>query len=140
MQWLIRARLVLVQNNLGLAQVDLLAARRVLVALQVELSTEQAEQAAQIAQVVARLDAALGYLPTAPVAAADELEGAWQLLVADMAPAPAGIASEDVRPEATPEVDATAAPEAEATPSATPETGLTATPTSEASPTPTPQS
>jgi hypothetical protein len=119
MQWLTRARLVLVQNNLALAQVDLLAARRVLVALQAELPTDQA---AQLAQVVDRLDAALAALPAAPVAAADELEGAWQLLVAEMAPAPAAT------PAATPEAPAEeAAPEA--TPTATPEASPTPTPT-----------
>jgi hypothetical protein len=138
MQWLTRARLVLVQNNLGLAQVDLLAARRVLVALQAELPTEEG---AQIAQVIVRLDAALGYLPAAPVAAADELEGAWQLLVSDLSPAPAAVPAEETGPAATPEGGPTATPEAgpTAAPTLTNTPEASSTPAASPTPTPTPQ-
>ena len=115
MELLTRARLVLVQNNLGLAQLDIQAGRRILVDLQAEVPAHQSEQ---ITKIVARLDAALDNLPTAPVAAADELEGAWQLLVAGL-------------PKEPP-----VAPATEATPTITPT--LEPTPTPAASPTPTP--
>jgi hypothetical protein len=115
MELLTRARLVLVQNNLGLAQFDIQAGRRILVDLQVEAPAYQSEQ---IARIIARLDAVLGNLPDAPVAAADELEGAWQLLLAGL-------------PKEPPVV-----PESEATPTTT----STPEPTATVSPTPTPQS
>jgi len=153
MQWLTRARLVLVQNNLGLAQVDLLAARRVLVALQADLPLDQgALNATQIAQVIERLDAALANLPAAPVAAADELEGAWQLLVAGLLSEAEAVPASEATPEAaltseatstaeaTPEAASTSetTPTAEATPTPEATPTVEATPTTEASPTPTP--
>ena len=62
MELLTRARLVLVQNNLGLAQFDIQAGRKILANLQVEAPAHQTEQ---IARIVARLDAALDNLPAA---------------------------------------------------------------------------
>jgi len=116
MELLTRARLVLVQNNLGLAQTDIQAGRGILVDLQAELPAYQSEQ---IAEIVARLDVALGYLPAAPVAAADELEGAWQLLVAGLSKeAPVAPALEAV-PTATPTLEPTSTPAAEPTPTPT---------------------
>ncbi|MBN1139689.1 MAG: hypothetical protein JXM73_24160 [Anaerolineae bacterium] len=114
MELLTRARLVLVQNNLALAQFDIQAGRRILVDLQAEAPAYQSEQ---IARIVARLDAVLGYLPDAPVAAADELEGAWQLLVAGLPKEP------PAAPElvATPTTTTTSTPEPTATASPTPQ-------------------
>lgn len=119
MELLTRARLVLVQNNLGLAQFDIQAGRRILVDLQTEVPAHQSEQ---IARIVARLDAALDNLPAAPVAAADELEGAWQLLVAGL-------------PKEPP-----VAPASEATPTTASTPGPIPTPAASPTPTPTPQS
>jgi hypothetical protein len=114
MELLTRARLVLVQNNVGLAQFDIQAGRRILVDLQSEVPAFQSEQ---IVRVVARLDAALGNLPAAPVAAADELEGAWQLLVAGLPTEPIAPASEGT-PTTTPEPTGTPAASPTPTPSA----------------------
>jgi chromosome segregation ATPase len=119
MELLTRARLVLVQNNLGLAQFDIQAGRRILLDLQTEVPAHQSEQ---IARIVARLDAALDNLPAAPVAAADELEGAWQLLLAGLPKEPS------------------VAPGSEATPATTPTPGPTPTPAASPTPTSTPQS
>jgi chaperonin cofactor prefoldin len=77
MGFLIRGRLLLVQNNLGLAQSDIRSGRDLLVAMQSDVPAVQAQA---LAGVVSRLDAALENLPDAPVAAVDELEGAWLLL------------------------------------------------------------
>jgi predicted nucleic acid-binding Zn-ribbon protein len=119
MEFLTRARLMLVQNNLGLAQLDIQAGRTILVDLQAETPVYQSEQ---IARVVARLDAALDNLPDAPVAATDEVEGAWQLLVA-------GLPAE---PPATPAAEATPVPPTTPEPTATPTTPEpTATPTTQ---------
>jgi hypothetical protein len=117
MELLTRARLVLVQNNLALAQFDIQAARRVLVDLQVEVPAYQSEQ---IARIVVRLDAVLSNLPAAPVAAADELEGAWQLLIAGLSVEPNAASASESTPTATPvpeEPTATPAPSPTPTPS-----------------------
>jgi len=113
MELLTRARLVLVQNNLGLAQFDVQAGRRILVDLQAEVPAYQSEQ---LARIVARLDAALSNLPDAPVAAADELEGAWQLLLAGLPAEPAAVPAPETTPAATPQPEPTATPEASPTP------------------------
>jgi chromosome segregation ATPase len=113
MELLTRARLVLVQNNLALAQSDIQAGRGILVDLQAEVPAFQSEQ---ILRIVARLDAALDNLPAAPVAAADELEGAWQLLAAGLPKEPP--AAEDT-PVTTPTPESTPAPAASPTPTPT---------------------
>jgi hypothetical protein len=71
-----------------------------------------------MAAIVARLDAALDNLPDTPVAAADELDGAWQLLLA-------GLPTE-------PEIASTV--EITATVTLTPTVSLTPTATLEATP------
>ena len=113
MQLLTRARLVLVQNNLGLAQFDIQAGRRILVDLQSEVPAYQSEQ---LARAIARLDTALGYLPDAPVAAVDELEGAWQLLIAGLPAEPSAVPTAEATPEATPTPETTPTPAATPTP------------------------
>ena len=118
---LTRSRLLLVQHNLGLAESDIRSGRELLVALQSEVPAYQAEA---LADIVERLDAVLENLPGAPVAAADELDGAWQLLVEGL---PGGMI-------ATPAPEVT--PEASPTPQATPEATLVATPTPTATPKP----
>jgi hypothetical protein len=78
MELVTRGRLFLAQNSLGQAQSDIEAGRDLLDALQSEVSLGQA---VVLADIIALLDGALDNLPTAPVAAADELDGAWQLLL-----------------------------------------------------------
>jgi hypothetical protein len=85
---------------------------------------------------VDRLDAALEALPASPVAAADELEGAWQLLVAGL-PEESLTAAES---EATPVPEGTATPESTVVPQATPTAESTPTEIPTATPTATPQS
>jgi len=78
MELVTRGRLLLAQNNLGQARSDVEAGRAVLDALQSRVSPGQA---LALADIVALLDTVLESLPTAPVAAADGLDGAWQLLI-----------------------------------------------------------
>lgn len=73
-----RARLYLAQSNFGLAKEDVQAARDLLAELQTETDDEL------LAQVVDRLDLALGNLPIFPVVASGDLEIAWQLLMTGM--------------------------------------------------------
>ncbi|HUT17957.1 MAG TPA: hypothetical protein VM366_02260 [Anaerolineae bacterium] len=136
MELLTRSRLLLVQNNVGLARTDLAAARELMIELQ---STVPADQQDATEEVIARLGIALDALPGSPVTAADALEGAWQLLLAGLpsgtaagAEAAATVAPAEGTPavEVSPTVEGT--PTAEATP--------TAEVTPEATPTPTPQS
>lgn len=136
MELLTRSRLLLVQNNVGLARADLAAARQLMIELQ---STVPAEQQDAIEEVIARLGIALDALPGSPVAAADALEGAWQLLLAGLPSGPAAAAEAEatVAPaEGTPTVEVS--PTVEGTPTA--EATPTAEVTPEATPTPTPQS
>lgn len=122
MELLTRSRLLLAQNNIGLARSDIQAGRRLLAALQPEVS---ADQGAMIGEVIARLDAALAALPIAPVAAADELEGAWQLLIGDLPGAPPVAAGSEGTP--TPEATVVVSPTVATTPEATETVIATAT-------------
>jgi len=134
MELLTRSRMLLVQNNVGLARTDLAAARELMIELQPVVPADQQDA---IEEVIARLDAALSALPGSPVAAADALEGAWQLLLAGL-PSAATTAAEaeaTVAPaEGTPTAEVS--PTVESVPTAEPTPTVEATPT----PTPTPQS
>jgi len=77
MEMLTRARLLLAQNNPGLAEVEGRAARNVLIALQAEVPDFQEKT---LTTIVQRLDFGLTNLPGAPRLASDEFEIAWQLL------------------------------------------------------------
>jgi uncharacterized coiled-coil DUF342 family protein len=142
MELLTRSRLLLVQNNVGLARTDIAAAQDRMIELQ---AIAPADQQDAIEEVIARLDAALESLPGSPVAAADALEGAWQLLLGGL-PSGTAIAAEagatpapevTPPPEATPTAEGAAGAEATAT-VAEPTPTVEATPTAEATPTPTP--
>ncbi len=89
MEYLTRSRLSLVENNLGVAEQDLIAARAVLARLQSEVSEDEADA---LGTVLTRLDNAMDNLPARPLLAAQELEGAWQLLriraVGELTPEP----------------------------------------------------
>ena len=119
MELLSRARYNLYQNNFGLARNDVQSTRAIILAVQSQESTDQAET---INTILARLDGALEKLPDFPVAASDELEDAWSLLVTGIPNPTAVVTATSATPTLTP------------TPSQTPEP----TPSPTASPTPTP--
>lgn len=78
MELLSRARLFLYQSNFGLARSDVQTARDVLVELQ---STAPASKQQDLSEAIFRLDLALQNLPDFPVAASDDLDIAWQILM-----------------------------------------------------------
>lgn len=106
MELLSRARLSMYQSNFGLARQDVQIARDLLAE-----AVDEAPQALarQLEAVVQRLDMTLANLPDFPVAASDDLDIAWHILLSGM-------------PPATPTVEAT--PTVASTPSATPEATL----------------
>jgi hypothetical protein len=77
MELLTRARLLLAQDNPGMATTEVQEARNVLLALG---ATIPANQQNAILAIVQRLDLGLANLPDAPRLAADDFEIAWQLL------------------------------------------------------------
>ena len=77
MELLTRSRVYLVEDNLGLAQQDVSAARLLLAKMGGDVLSYQVKP---LAAIIARLDAALSNLPSKPVLAAEDLEVAWQLL------------------------------------------------------------
>jgi len=112
MELLTRSRLFLVENNLGLAEADIRAARELLGAMQVPEGQRQA-----LADVLVRLDLAQFNLPESPVLAAEDLEVAWQLLqrgFPGIPPPPTSTA------QAAPEATYTPSAPAPMTPTATP--------------------
>jgi len=124
MELLSRARLSLYQSNFGLARADLQIARDLLATIQPDAPDSLA---AELEAVIQRLDLALSNLPDFPVAASDDLDIAWQILLSGL-------------PEATPTVSGTPSPAG--TLSVTPSPSVTLTPTSTlkvtVSPSPTP--
>lgn len=74
---LTRARLWLIQDNLGLAADDIELAHEILAQVAEEAPEEEA---AVLASIIARLDLALGALPDSPVVASDDIEIAWRQL------------------------------------------------------------
>jgi hypothetical protein len=83
MELLSRARLFLYQSNFGLAKQDIQSARDLLANLLNSPGAASIAQAGNInlAELVQRLDLALARLPEFPVAASDDLDIAWQLLL-----------------------------------------------------------
>lgn len=82
MELLTRARLNLAQGNLSLARVDIEAARSLISGIQDAAASDQMDY---FEEILDRLDTASEFLPLEPVSAADELEGAWQLLQESLA-------------------------------------------------------
>ena len=115
MELLSRARLSMYQSNFGLARQDVQIARDLLASIPPGSPASLAEE---LGAVVFRLDMTLSNLPNFPVAASDDLDIAWQILLAGL-------------PEATPTVNATPtqAGSASPTPSAA---AVTITPTPQA--------
>jgi predicted RNase H-like nuclease (RuvC/YqgF family) len=110
MELLSRARLFMYQSNFGLAEQDVQIARDVLATVQEDAPEALAED---LEMVLLHLDLALSNLPNFPVAASDDLDIAWQILLTGSAPTPTGAA-------ATPTLAGTI--------SATPNTTVTSTP------------
>ncbi len=81
MELLTRSRFLLAQNNLGLAEQDIRAARELLVSLESEVYPYQVQA---LENIIARLDMSLIDIQQAPALVADDLEIAWQLLYAGL--------------------------------------------------------
>ena len=105
MELLSRARLSMYQSNFGLAKQDVQIGRDLLAKVQPDAPAPLANE---LEAVVQRLDMALSNLPNFPVAASDDLDIAWQILLSGLpqatatiseTPTPAGTLSST--PEAT---------------------------------------
>jgi chaperonin cofactor prefoldin len=134
MEYLTRARISLIANNLGSAQTDIQAAHDLLTALE---SLVPDYQTSALQAIISRLDLALGNLPKSPVLASDDLEIAWQLLQkglpeeAGLTPAPTATGS------LTPAAQLLAPGGQTTTPTPTPTAAQSPTGTKTATPTPT---
>lgn len=84
MTMITKARLWLIQDNLGQAAEEISAARELLANSVVDMNAVDEE----LAQIIERLDLALADVRTKPIVAADELEIAWKLLVEATNPYP----------------------------------------------------
>ena len=101
MELLSRARLSLYQSNFGLARQDVQIARDLLAGIPSGTSDPLANE---LDEVISRLDTTLENLPNFPVAASDDLDIAWQILLAGLpegtptvttpTPSPAGTISQ----------------------------------------------
>jgi hypothetical protein len=111
MDLLSRARLSMYQSNFGLAKQDVQIARDLLATVQ---PISPKASAGELSAVILRLDMTLSNLPDFPVAASDDLDIAWQILLSGL-------------PEATPTMVGT--PTLVGTLSATPTGIATSTPT-----------
>ncbi|MCJ7533531.1 MAG: hypothetical protein MUO64_21220, partial [Anaerolineales bacterium] len=78
MEVLTRSRMFLLNKDIGLALVDIQAARDLLIELQTGM---QPSQAKAIQEIVSRLNLAIANLATVPSLADQDLEVAWQLLM-----------------------------------------------------------
>jgi hypothetical protein len=94
MELLSRARLFMYESNFGLAREDVQIARDVLAKIQPDAPSPLGNE---LAAVVERLDMTLSNLPDFPVAASDDLDIAWQILLSGL-------------PQATPTVIGTITP------------------------------
>ena len=84
MTMITKARLWLIQDNLGQAAEEISAARELLANSIVDMNVVDEE----LTQIIERLDLALADIRTMPIVAADELEIAWKLLVEATTPKP----------------------------------------------------
>ena len=111
MELLSRARLFLYQSNFGLARSDIQAARNVLAELQ---SIAPESKQTDLKEALFRLDLAIQNLPDFPVAASDDLDIAWQILMdgypvtSTLAPTPTPSTNTEGTP--TPGVEITSTP------------------------------
>jgi uncharacterized coiled-coil protein SlyX len=112
MELLSRARLYMYQSNFGLAKQDAQTARDLLATVQPDAPETLADD---LTAVILRLDLALSNLPGFPVAASDDLDIAWQILLGGL-PQPQTVISETP----TPEVTLTPTPQVTVEPTVTP--------------------
>jgi predicted nucleic acid-binding Zn-ribbon protein len=82
MTMITKARLWLIQDNLGQAAAEISDARDLLASSSLDTETDDEE----MAQIIERLDLAFADVTTTPIVAADELEIAWKLLVEAISP------------------------------------------------------
>ncbi len=78
---LTRSRYNLVQNNLGLAEQDIQSGHELLVNIKDELPEYQLDA---FNDILDRFESALANLPGKPVAAAEDVESAWNLLLSGL--------------------------------------------------------
>jgi hypothetical protein len=121
MELLSRARLFMYQSNFGLARQDVKIARDLLAAVQTDAPEALAED---LDEVVGRLDLVLSALPNFPVAAGDDLDVAWQILLLGLPEAGTGTAVNGtppptVTPISTVEATFTPTPQVTVEPTAT---------------------
>lgn len=121
MELLSRARLFMYQSNFGLARQDVKIARDLLAALQTDAPEALVED---LEEVVGRLDLVLSALPNFPVAAGDDLNVAWQILLLGLPEAGTGAAVNGtppptVTPISTVEATFTPTPQVTVEPTAT---------------------
>ena len=118
MELLSRARLFMYQSNFGLARQDVQTARDLLAIVQ---PGAPEDLSVELAAVMLRLELTLSNLPNFPVAASDDLDIAWQILLAGL-PQEAPTSLPTVTPDVTvtPEPDTTVTPAAEVTVTVTP--------------------
>jgi cell division protein FtsB len=114
MELLSRARLFMYQSNFGLAKADVQIARDLLIDVQPAPNTSLAHDRDA---VIHRLDLVLSTLPSFPVAASDDLDIAWQILITGMPPVntnataiPADTLFSTPEPTSTPALQATPTP------------------------------
>jgi hypothetical protein len=120
MELLSRARLFMYQSNFGLARQDVQSARDLLLTLQPDASDTLEDD---LTAVILRLDLALSNLPAFPVAASDDLDIAWQILLGGRFQAQTLVAAQ------TPSPQMTSTPTAEPTVTLTPHPTVTPTAT-----------
>lgn len=113
-----RARLYMYQSNFGLAKADVQAARDLLVEVQPDAKNFLARE---LDAVIQRLDLVLSNLPNFPIAAADDLDIAWQILIS-------GMPSMDTNATAIPAGTLVSTPAPTITPTIPPSTQPTPTP------------
>lgn len=112
MELMSRARLFMYQSNFGLARQDIQLARDLLADVQQDAPESLADD---LDEVIRRLDLTLYNLPDFPVAAHDDLDIAWQILLGGLPPAGPGAAGTPAitaTPPATPTAAATVQPTA----------------------------
>ncbi|MEW6030523.1 MAG: hypothetical protein ACOYZ8_02585 [Chloroflexota bacterium] len=112
MELLSRARMFLYQSNFGMARQDIQTARALLIEVQADSPASLTDD---LDEVIHRLDLTLSNLPNFPVAARDDLDIAWQVLLAGLPPDEA-----TATPAPGAEAAVTPTPPATATPTATP--------------------
>ncbi len=121
MELLSRARLFMYQSNFGLARQDVQMAHDLLKEIQPDAQETLADE---LDAVIRRLELTLSNLPNFPVAASDDLDIAWQILLSGLPEdfsASAGVTPAPATPiSATPEVNLTSTPQSTIEPTVTP--------------------